>query len=150
MLVIAAGNVVLAQNLPDSTETVVACQRGDSLRRIQKFKKKIKRTGNIFYRFLKNFDDYDTTYITPNYYNWTTMLQNTNYFQTCKLAGRSQDGVSQSLATRPAPNIKVGPYLGWRWIFLGYTFDVRHPRTMGKSSEFNLSLYSSMLGCDFV
>jgi len=150
MLVLAAGNVAFAQNLSDSTATVIACQRGDSLRRIQRFKKKVKRTGNIFYRFLKNFDDYDTTYITPNYYNWTAMLQNTNYFQTCKLAGRSRDGVSQSLATRPAPNIKVGPYLGWRWIFLGYTFDVSHPRTMGKSSEFNLSLYSSMLGCDFV
>ncbi|MDQ9826218.1 DUF4421 family protein, partial [Acinetobacter sp. 163] len=29
-------------------------------------------------------------------------------------------------------------------------FDVSHPRSLGKSSEFNLSLYSSMLGCDFL
>lgn len=33
---------------------------------------------------------------------------------------------------------------------LGYTFDVSHPRSLGKSSELSLSLYSSMLGCDFV
>lgn len=136
---------------PADTILSVACNVPvDSLSRMKKFKKKVKRTGSLLYRFLKNFDDYDTTYISPNYYNYTAMVQNTNYFQTYRLAGRSEDGVNQSLATRPEPNIKVGPYFGWRWIFLGYTFDVSHPRTPGQSSEFNLSLYSSMLGCDLV
>lgn len=116
----------------------------------ERIKNKVKRTGNIFYRFVKNFDDYDTTYIAPNYYNFTAMLQNTNYFQVYRLAATSKEGVTQSLSTKPAPSFKVGPYFGWRWIFLGYTFDVSHPRSLGKSSEFNLSLYSSMLGCDFL
>lgn len=118
--------------------------------RMQRFTKKVKRTGNIFYRFIKSFDDYDTTYISPNYYNFTAMTQSTNYYQVYLLSAVNGEGRVQSLSMKPAPTLKVGPYFGWRWIFLGYTFDITHPRSAGKSSEFNLSLYSSMLGCDFV
>lgn len=118
--------------------------------RMQRFTKKVKRTGNIFYRFIKSFDDYDTTYISPNYYNFTAMAQSTNYYQVYLLSAVNGEGRVQSLSMKPAPTLKVGPYFGWRWIFLGYTFDITHPRSAGKSSEFNLSLYSSMLGCDFV
>lgn len=117
---------------------------------LQNFKKKVKHTSNIFVRFVKSFDDYDTTYISPNYYNYTAMLQNTNYFQTFKFQGKKEEGNTQSISTKPAPNVKVGPYFGWRWIFLGYTFDLAHPKALGKSSELNFSLYSSMLGCDLV
>lgn len=28
-----------------------------------------KKKGSLIYRFFKSFDDYDTRYITPNYYN---------------------------------------------------------------------------------
>lgn len=118
--------------------------------KMRNLKKKVKHTGSILYRFIKNFDDYDTTYISPNYYNFTAMMQNTNYFQVYKLQGKDENGVTQTIATKPAPNVKVGPYFGWRWIFLGYTFDVSHPKALGESSEFDFSLYSSMLGCDFV
>lgn len=118
--------------------------------RVKRMAHQVKRTGNIFYRFIKNFDDYDTTYISPNYYNFTTMLQNTSYYQIHRLSANNAEGHSQSLSMKPAPSFKIGPYFGWRWIFLGYTFDVSHPRSLGKSSELSLSLYSSMLGCDFV
>lgn len=114
--------------------------------KMQNLKKKVKHTGSILYRFIKNFDDYDTTYISPNYYNFTAMMQNTNYFQVYKLQGKDENGVTQTIATKPSPNVKVGPYFGWRWIFLGYTFDVSHPKALGESSEFDFSLYSSMLG----
>ena len=118
--------------------------------RMQHIKKKVKHAGNVFYRFVKNFDNYDTTYISPNYYNFTAMLQNTNSFQTYKFQGRNEDGLRQTISTQPAPSVKVGPYFGWRWIFLGYTFDVAHPKAISKSTEFNFSLYSAMLGCDFI
>ena len=52
--------------------------------RMQHIKKKVKHAGKVVYRFVKNFDNYDTTYISPNYYNFTAMLQNTNSFQTYK------------------------------------------------------------------
>lgn len=109
-----------------------------------------KKRMNIFKRFFKNFNNYDTTYISPNYYNYTAMLQNTLTFQTFRLRGESEDGSKQTIYTKPESRVKLGPYFGWRWIFLGYTFDVFHPSSAGKTSQFNFSLYSSLLGCDFV
>lgn len=105
---------------------------------------------SLIKRFFRNFNDFDTTYITPNYYDYTVMGQSTTYFQSYKLSGTSADGKHQSLTTRPRPSVKIGPYFGWKMLFLGYALDLTHPRSMGKSSEFSLSLYSAMLGCDFV
>lgn len=113
-------------------------------------KEKIKRTGSLLYRIVKSFDDYDTDYISPNYYNYTAMLQNTNFYQTYRMAAKDEKGNEQALHMAPSPTLKLGPYLGWRWIFLGYTFDIGHPQKATKTTEFNLSLYSSMLGVDLV
>ena len=153
MLACSANTFVHAQAVNDSL-----CMRPDSLHfsnderlaRLQNVKRKVKHAGGILFRFIKSFDDYDTTYISPNYYNFTVMAQNTNYFQTYRLDGTDQANHSQRISTKPASSIKVGPYFGWRWIFLGYTFDVSHPQAIGKSTEFSFSLYSSMLGCDFI
>ncbi len=132
----------------DTTEVSVSDTL--STRHRGELKQRIKHTGNIIYRFIKNFDAYDTTYIAPNYYNFTVMVQNVNYFQTYRLQGRNEEVGTQAIFTKPDPSVKVGPYFGWRWIFLGYTFDVAHPRSLGKASELSFRLYSSMLGCDFV
>ncbi len=132
------------------TDSTLVKSEEQGASRFQKLKYKVKHAGNIFYRFVKSFDDYDTTYISPNYYNYTVMLQNTNSFQNYRLQGTTEEGTRQAISLKPATSVKIGPYFGWRWIFLGYTFDVAHPRSLGKSSEFNFSLYSSMLGCDFI
>ena len=50
----------------------------------------------------------------------------------------------------PEPSFKVGPYVGGRWLFLGYTFDVANHGGVAKSQEMSLSLYSSMIGVDLV
>lgn len=113
-------------------------------------KQKIKHTGNILVRFVKSFNEMDTAYITPNYYNYAAMMQNTNFYQSYRLRATNEEGHCQSIRFAPAPNFKIGPYFGWRWIFLGYTFDLGNPNNAEKSSEFNLSLYSSMLGGDLV
>ena len=89
----------------------------ERLARLQNVKRKVKHAGGILFRFIKSFDDYDTTYISPNYYNFTVMAQNTNYFQTYRLDGTDQANHSQRISTKPASSIKVGPYFGWRWIF---------------------------------
>ena len=101
------------------------------------------RKGNIFKQFFRAFNAMDTTYITPNKYNWAFMLQNTNSFETYTL--HSQE-LGQKLSFSPRPAIKIGPYLGWRWIFLGYTFEVSSlgKGQQSKKTEFELSLYSSM------
>ncbi|MEG1579660.1 MAG: DUF4421 domain-containing protein [Bacteroidaceae bacterium] len=113
-------------------------------------KKSIKKRGSMLKRFIKSFDDYDTTYITPNYYNYAAMMQSTIGFDYYKLEGTNEKEQTQSISLNSSPTIKIGPYFGWRWIFLGYTFDVGRTYTSRKKSEFNLSLYSSMLGCDVV
>lgn len=105
---------------------------------------------NIFKQFIKSFDDIDTTYIVPNYYNYAAMAQNTNFFQMYRFRATSDEGHVQTIQMAPRPSFRVGPYFGWRWIFLGYTFDMSHPSQAGEKTEFNLSLYSSMLGIDLV
>lgn len=124
--------------------------QSDTLSRMSRFKKEVKKKGSLLYRFIKEFDSYDTTYIAPNYYNYTAMLQNTNYIQNFRLSGTAEDKRTQSITVSPETAFKVGPYFGWRWIFLGYTFDVGSPRSMNKSTEFSFRLYSSMLGFDFI
>ena len=122
----------------------------DTLTRRDVRKEKMKHTGSLLKRFFKNFDEYDTDYITPNYYNFTAMMQNTNFVQQYRIAAKDATGKEQSISLAPTPSFKVGPYVGWRWIFVGYTFDLGHPKNATKSTELSLSLYSSMLGVDFV
>lgn len=107
---------------------------------------KLRESRNIFIRFIKAFDEYDTTYIEPNLYNWTVMLQGTTTNESFSLTDRQ--GLSR-LAFGSRPGMKIGPYLGWRFIFLGYTIDVTTiGRQKSSKTEFELSLYSSMLGAD--
>ena len=101
-------------------------------------------------RVLHAFDDIDPDYIVPNYYNYTVMAQNTNFFQMYRIKASDAQGFSQTLEMAPEPSFKVGPYFGWRWLFLGYTFDVANRGGVAKSQEMNLSLYSSMIGVDLV
>ncbi len=108
------------------------------------------KRGSLVARFFRNFENYDTAYITPNYYNFTAMAQASGTFQSYRLSGFDADGTSQSISLAPRPTLKVGPYFGWRWIFFGYTFDVGRMGNRQMRREFNLSLYSAMLGCDLV
>lgn len=100
--------------------------------------------GRAFTRVFRNFNDIDTRYVEPQHYNYTTMLQTTYTYEAYTI--KSESGQSFTLA--PEPSLKIGPYIGWRWLFLGYTFDVNHLESNNKKTEFNLSLYSSMLGID--
>ena len=52
-----------------------------------------KKKGNFIYRFFKKMDDYDPMYISPNYYNYTAMLQNTNFYQQYRLSAKNERNV---------------------------------------------------------
>ncbi len=106
-------------------------------------KQKVSDTKKVVHKF----NDIDTTYIEPQKYNFTFMLQNTTTYEIYKLNGST----GQSITFAPESSIKIGPYFGWRWLFLGYTIDVRHLDLFKKNSqrlEYDLSLYSSMIGID--
>ena len=105
---------------------------------------------NTFVKALKkflDFSDFDTTYISPNRYNYALML---DHFTNYEYYSVGNDG--QRLRFSPNPHNKIGAYFGWRWIFLGWAVDTDW--LYGKKSkkkrgtEFDLSLYSSKLGVD--
>ena len=96
------------------------------------------------YGFVKNFSKVDTSYIEPQKYNFTVMMQNTNTYEMYRIS--SSKGNDFTFA--PLPSVKLGPYIGWRWVFLGYTFDLKHISNGNKKTEFDLSLYSSQIGID--
>ena len=107
----------------------------------------LKRLVGSMYSFVKNFSRVDTAYIQPQEFNYTVMLQNTNTYEEYTL----YDKEGQSITFAPDVSYRLGPYLGWRWLFLGYTLDIKHINASSSHTnkkEFDLSLYSSMLGID--
>jgi len=103
-----------------------------------------RRIGNAFTKVFKSFNEIDRRYIEPQHYNYTLMIQNTNTYEIYKLTSKS----GQSVTFAPKPTYRIGPYVGWRWIFLGYTFDLKNLNTSKRKTEFDLSLYSSLFGID--
>ena len=94
-----------------------AQERQDSVRWMR-----ADRPPSDILRGLQSLNNVDTTYIEPQRYNFTVMLQNTNTYEVYRL--KTRDGLSITLA--PEVTVRVGPYFGWRWIFFGYTVDVKH------------------------
>lgn len=107
----------------------------------------VKTRKNVFARFFREFNNIDTNYIEPQHYNYTVMLQNTNTYELYSLSAQS----GQKITFAPDISYRLGPYIGWRWAFLGYTLDLRHislKSSHTSKKELDLSLYSSMLGVD--
>lgn len=99
----------------------------------------------MFTKFFKEFNSIDTSYIEPQHYNYTFMLQNTNTYEMYRLSGK--DGESVTFA--PDITYRLGPYVGWRWIFLGFTIDLKNIGGSNSTKrEFDLSIYSNLLGLD--
>ena len=103
-----------------------------------------KSLVNKAYKFVKAFNDTDDDYIEPQHYNFTAMVQNTNTFEIYDLGFDR----GQKIKFASEPSVKIGPYFGWRWFFLGYTFDVKKIDVSEGKKEFDLSLYSSLIGID--
>ena len=102
----------------------------------KKKKSFFKRLIGTMYEFVKDFSRVDKNYIEPQAFNYTVMMQNTYTYELYRIT--SSKGNNFTFA--PLPSIKLGPYLGWRWIFLGYTFDLKHISNGDKKKEFDLSL----------
>lgn len=101
---------------------------------------------NFLKRVIRGFDRLDTAYIEQQHYNLTVMMQTTYVIDQYTIV--SQQG--QEVTLSPDPNLKAGPYIGWRWFFGGYTFDLRNLgfSNGGQKREFDLSIYSSQIGID--
>lgn len=104
--------------------------------------------------FIKAIDhllnDMDTLYVSPNKYNFAFMLENSNWYEYYRI--QSNEDNPQSLTISPNINYKLGGYFGWKWIFLGWSIDLKDlfhkNRNTTQKTEFGLSLYSSVIGGD--
>lgn len=115
-----------------------------------KYDNKTSPFKKFFNRSVEWFNATDTNYIQPNKYNLTMMLEQSTWFEHYRLSGTGENG-NQLLGFAPKVNTKLGVYFGWRWIFLGYSFDLaslfkkerEKPRT-----EMVFNLYSAKFGVD--
>lgn len=109
--------------------------------------KRPSSTKSSFEKLEGRLNPIDTNYIEPQRYDFTVMLQNSNSYEVYRLSNHS----GQHITFAPKPSIKIGPFFGWRWAFLGYTIDVRHmdlSHSNRTKKEYDVSIYSSMLGID--
>jgi hypothetical protein len=74
------------------------------------------------------------------------MLQSTrNYdFYTLRSVGPNR----QSISFSPDSEVRIGPYAGWKWVFLGYTFSLKNIDFGSDRRGLDLSVYSSQIGID--
>ena len=111
----------------------------------------VRHTGRKIRKVGKEFNAVDTTFISPNLYNLAFMLEHSSWYEYYRLGSNSNNG-EQSISFSPNANFKLGVYFGWRWIFLGYSFDVTDifggHKNKAKKTEMALNLYSSKFGVD--
>lgn len=123
----------------------------DSLKSAQPEESKFLKTSkNIFNKAVDWFNATDTTYILSNKYNLTFMLEQSTWFEHYRLGISGENG-NQVLGFAPKVNTKLGLYFGWRWIFLGYSFDLsslfKKEREKTRT-EMVFNLYSAKFGLD--
>lgn len=111
----------------------------------------VRHTGRKIRKVGKELNAVDTTFISPNLYNLAFMLEHSSWYEYYRLGSNSNNG-EQSISFSPNANFKLGVYFGWRWIFLGYSFDVKDifggHKNKAKKTEMALNLYSSKFGVD--
>ena len=111
----------------------------------------VRHTGRQIRHKVKDFNAIDTNYISPNLYNLAFMLEQSTWYEHYQL-GNNAGSQSQRLNFSPTLGTKLGIYFGWRWIFLGYTFDVEDlfgdNKNKPKKKEMSLNIYSSKFGID--
>lgn len=108
----------------------------------------IRHTGRKIRKVVNNVD---TNYISPNRFNLAFMLEHSTWYEHYRLGSRENER-PQSINFSPNMGMKLGVYFGWRWIFLGYTFDIEDlfggNKNKADKTEMSLNIYSSKFGVD--
>lgn len=111
---------------------------------IQHKKSIFKKVADGVVGIVKEFNNIDTAYIEPQHYKFCTTLMSTYNFERYTI--KSESG--QEIKFSPEARVKIGPYIGWSLLFLGYTVDIAYI-SANKKKELDLSAYTSMIGFDF-
>ncbi len=138
ILVLLLTMTVGVANADDLDDVVGADSLSPDNKPLQRVQQKIKYT-------VRGFDRLEDEYIEPQHYEWSVMLQATRNFEEFILSSNGQ-----SIMFSPDQRIKVGPYFGWRWFFLGWTFDLKNLSLFSHTDkrEIDFSIYSSQVGVD--
>ena len=96
-------------------------------------------------QMVREFDNFEDEYIEPPHYEFAVELRANRNYEDFILNSNGQ-----SIKFSPDQRIKVGPYFGWRWVFLGTTFDLKNISLFNNNGkhEIDLSIYSSQVGVD--
>ena len=103
-----------------------------------------QRLNNKLDVILRSFSEKDTNYIEPQKYDFTVMAQHTQVYQYTRVVADN----GSVLTLSPDVVFKAGPYFGWKWLFLGYTIDVKNFFKSSAGTYFDISLYSNQVGLD--
>lgn len=98
-------------------------------------------------RTIRGFTYIDTNYVEPQHYNWSVMFQGTYNYDIYRLSTTGDN--KQSITFAPNATMKIGPFFGWRWLFFGYTVDLRNVEFSKNATSFDFSFYSAQIGADF-
>jgi len=104
------------------------------------------RKLSLIRRIVRGFDRLNKDYIEPQHFIYTVMLQATHTYDRYSLSGTGRE--AQSLTFAPDMTMRVGPYVGWKWFFAGYTFKLSNINLSDFKQELDLSVYSSQIGVD--
>ena len=107
--------------------SILAVEVADTL---SKEKQVLKKMGKTVKKTIRGFDRLEDYYIEPQHYEFSVMMQATRNYEDFILSSNGQ-----SIMFSPDQRIKVGPYFGWRWVFLGTTFDLKNISLFGNSAK---------------
>ncbi|MBP3252717.1 MAG: DUF4421 domain-containing protein [Prevotella sp.] len=132
LIFMMAGFVALRAEEPADTTVAAACSQPRKL--------------SLLRRIIRGFDRLDLRYIEPQHYLYTVMLQATHTYDIYTLSGVGRN--PQAITFAPDMKFKLGPYVGWKWFFAGYTFQLGNVNLSSIRQELDLSIYSSQIGID--
>lgn len=101
---------------------------------------------SLIRRIIRGFDRKDERYIEPQHYVYSAMIQSSYNIDRYSLS--SSGLANQDITFMPDSKLKIGPYAGWKWVFLGYCFELGKLNFDDGRREFDFSVYSSQIGVD--
>ena len=132
----------LAQERPDTLDSNCRKEQTDT---VAQDDDKPRKLGYVR-RTVRGFDRLDTNYIEPQHYIFTVMLQGTYAYDHYSISSIGSE--RQKVSFAPDMSLRVGPYVGWKWFFGGYTFELGNINFSKVKQELDLSIYSSQIGID--
>lgn len=89
-------------------------------------------------RFISQLGKTDTTFIEPQHYPGTLMLQNSYVFDRISL-----DDGDDKMVFAPDMAIELGPYVGYKFFFAGYSVDLKSFFKSKDRTNFALSIFTN-------